>query len=291
MPKYDDVDGDYEYLDLSGTSMSYTDLLEVLCDLSGDTMLKQVDLSTLITLEDATEPYVMEEILYGLQGALETNTTLTALDFVGNHLGDFGPCSGSRHRLDYLKELTSSLLKSSITRLDLSSNNILGPHSRVLSSFSDLLRLYGATHCHALRCQKNSLHNQAFSLISAILGPFSVLTELDLSDNLIGLDPFGNQNSEMMRQVCVVLGQTHSLVKLSLARNSLTSEDVVYLSEAIQKLPGLNFFDISGNHLTETGVPALADALQGHANLRGRFTQFPPLSVSRLCHTRLLGMA
>jgi Ran GTPase-activating protein (RanGAP) involved in mRNA processing and transport len=270
MPKYEDIDGDYEYLDLSGTAMPYTDLLEVLSDLSGDTMLKQVDLSNLITLEDAAQPRVMEEIIFVLQNALETNFTLTALDFEGNHLGDSGPCNGSLHRLDYLKELTSSLIKSTITRLDLSQNNILGTQRRVLSSFSDLLRLYGAKQCQVLRCRQNSLHNQAFSLISYILGPFSVLTELDLSDNLIGLDPFGNQNSEMTRQVCLVLGQTHSLVKLSLARNSLSSEDIVYLSESIQKLPGLNYFDISGNLLTETGVPALAEAVQGHANLKGK---------------------
>jgi Ran GTPase-activating protein (RanGAP) involved in mRNA processing and transport len=270
MPKYEDVDGDFEYLDLSQTSMPYTQLLEVMSDLSSDTMLKQVDLSTLITEEDAQQPAIMEDIIFGLQSAFETNITLTALDFEGNHLGDSGPCSGSLHRLDYLKELTSALLHSSITRLDISRNKIIGSHSRVYSSFSDLLRLYGAQQCQVLRCRQNSLHNQAFSLISYILGPFSVLMELDLSDNLIGLDPFGNNNSEQTRQVCLVLGQTHSLVRLYLPRNHLTSEDIVYISEAVQKLPGLNLLDISGNQLTETGMSALADAVQGHANLKGK---------------------
>lgn len=270
MPKYEDVDGDYEYLDLSNTKMSYTELLEVMSDLSGDTMLKQVDLSTLITEQDAQQPAVMEEIIFCLQSALESNITLTALDFEGNHLGDSGPCSGSIHRLDYLKELTSALVQSTITRLDISRNNIIGSQSRVYSSFSDLLRLYGAHQCQVLRCRQNSLHNQAFSLTSYILGPFSVLVELDLSDNSIGLDPFGNNNSEMTRQVCLVLGQTHSLVRLYLARNYLMSEDIVYISEAIQKLPGLNILDISGNQLTETGMSALADAVQGHANLKGK---------------------
>lgn len=270
MPKYDDVDGDYEYLDLSNTKMSHTELLGVMSDLSGDTMLKQVDLSTLITEEITQQPAVMEEIIYGLQSSLETNITLTALDFEGNHLGDYGPCTGSIHRLDYLKELTSALLQSTITRLDISDNNIIGSQSRVYSSFSDLLRLYAAQQCQVLRCRRNSLHNQAFSLTSYLLGPFSILIELDLSDNLIGLDPFGNHNSEMTRQVCLVLGQTHSLVRLYLARNHLISEDIIYISEAVQKLPGLNLLDISGNQLTETGMRALADAVQGHANLKGK---------------------
>lgn len=270
MPKYDDVDGDFEYLDLSKTKMSYTQLLEVLGDLSSDSMLKQVDISTLITEDDASQPIIMEEIMYTLRGALESNITLTALDFEGNHLGDYGPCNGSIHRLDYLKELTTSLISSTITRIDISRNNIIGNHTRVYSSFSDLLRLYCKSQCHVLRCRQNSLHNQAFSLVTHILGPFSILMELDLSDNCIGLDPFGNSNSEMTRQVCIVLGQTNSLVKLYLARNHLSSEDIVYISEAIQKLPGLNLLDISGNQLTETGMTALADAVKGHANLKGK---------------------
>ena len=271
MPKYDDIDGDYEYLDLSTTELSISELLVVFSDLSNDTMLKQVDLSTKVKLEFVSQPAIMEDIIFGLKDSISTNVTLIALDFIGNHLGDFGPCTGSIHRLDYLKELTTSLAKSTIKRIDISNNNILGNHKHVYSSFSDFIRIYCVGRCEILRCQFNSLHNQAFSLISPILGPFSCLIELDLSDNKIGLDPWGNVNSENTRDVCLVLSQTHTLERLYLARNSLSSEDIGYISEAIQILPGLNFLDICGNNLTETGMPALALAIQSHTNLKGRY--------------------
>lgn len=270
MPRYDDIDGDYEYLDLSTTEMSSQELLEVLTDLSGDTMLKQVDLSNRIKLEDARQPSIMEDIIFTLKEAITANTTLIALDFEGNYLGDFGPCNGSIHRLDYLKELTTSLIESTITRVDISNNNIIGTQRRVYSSFADFLKKYCIGRCEVLRCRQNSIHNQAFSLIAPILGPFSCLVELDLSDNKIGLDPFGNANSENTREVCLVLSQTHTLAKLYLARNCLSSEDIGYISEAIQILPRLNLLDISGNNLTETGMPALALAVQSHSNLKGK---------------------
>lgn len=270
MPKYDDIDGDYEYLDLSTTNMTHQELLEVLSDLSNDTMLKQINLSKKIKLEDAIEPAIMEDIIFGLKEAISTNKVLIALDFEGNYLGDYGPCNGSRHRLNYLKELTNSLIESTIKRIDISNNNILGNQKRVYSSFADFLRKYCAGRCEVLRCCNNSLHNQAFSLISPILGPFSCLIELDLSDNKIGLDPFGVPNSENTREVCLVLSQTHTLERLYLARNHLSSEDICFISEAIQILPRLNLLDITNNDLNETGMPALSQALQSHTNLKGK---------------------
>jgi hypothetical protein len=233
MPKYDDVDPNFEYLDLSKQVMKYQDWIDVISDLSGDAMIKQIDLGYTIKLEDAEIPSTFEEIVGALCAALEFNKHLTALDFAGNHLGEFGPYPSSPHSWDYIKKLTTTLNKSTITRLDLSDNMICSPSGQVYSSLADLLHLFAIERCPHLRLQKNELHSQAFAVIGCLFGPFSTLIELDLNHNRIGLDPFGNPNVDAIARVSNVLSQTHSLRILMLGYNYLSNDALVYISDGI----------------------------------------------------------
>ena len=154
MPKYDDVDENFEYLDLSNQSMPYADWMDVIADLAGDAMIRQIDLSYTIKYEDAEVPSTFEQIIGSLCDSIETNKHLTALDFSGNHLNEFGPYPASPHSWDYVKTLTASLKKSTIRRLDLSDNMILSPSGRVYSSLADLLHVYVIDQCEHFRCIK-----------------------------------------------------------------------------------------------------------------------------------------
>lgn len=231
MPKYDDVDENFEYLDLCNEVMPYTNWMEMIADLAGDAMIRQIDLGYTIKYVDAKIPSRFEEIIGALCNSLEFNKHLTALDFSGNHLGEFGPYPFSPHSWDYVKTLTATLIKSTITRLDLSDNMICSPSGQVYSSLSDLLHIYVAQKCTHLRLRKNELHSQAFAIIGCLFGPSSFLIELDLNHNRIGLDPFGNSNVDVVARVSNVLSQTHSLRILMLGYNFLTNDALVYISD------------------------------------------------------------
>lgn len=187
MPCFDDIDSKYEYMNLSSRNMTFDDMNDFLSDMSGDGMILQLDLSDNITLEMADSPEDMEKFTKTMCLCLEHNKTLVALEFADNHLGSFGPFPLSRHAVDYLKDVFRSLSRSSVRRLDISGNCVLGPGNKILSSWALLLKSYCPQRCEVLRARHNALSSPALSLVASILGPDSILEELDLSDNLTGV--------------------------------------------------------------------------------------------------------
>lgn len=186
MPCFEDVDLKFEYMNLSNRDMSFEDMNDFLSDLSGDGMILQLDLSNNITLQDADNPVEMENFIKTLCLCLEHNKTLIALEFSNNHLGCFGPYPLSAHGVDYFKDFIRALPKSAVTRLDISGNYILGPSSKMLSSWALLLRHYCKGRCRVLRARHSSLSGPAISLLASILGPEAVIEEIDLRDNMAG---------------------------------------------------------------------------------------------------------
>lgn len=124
---------------------------------------------------------------------------------------------------------------------------------------------------HTLKLRDNHLHGSAIGIVTAVLGPYSVLEELDLTNNCCGLDSFGNVNPEAILSFSKLMSQSHSLRRLILSRNFLHDLDLITIAEAIIKMPNLNLLDISYNNFTNIGVEALKDGIIGHCNLKGRY--------------------
>lgn len=280
MPRYDDVDATYQYLDMSSKNMGVDGLVEILADLSDDHMIKQIDISRNLCKEDASRPESMESVMKSLCHALETNKCLTALDFVGNHLGDYSPQGTNLHGMHYMDCFAQSLAKSAVVRLDISENLLLGDTSRKYSGLSSFVRKYMSSHGKIVKLRFNALHSQACSIIAGALHPYSRLVELDLSDNALGVDPFGDRCNEGLRDLAKCAGVCQSLKVLRLSRNFLHDEEIICLAGAIQRLHNFNLLDISGNYCTSFGVEALADAILFHSNLKGK-EGFKYLDVSR----------
>ena len=266
MPTYDDLDEKYEYLDLSGKHMMIQEIKDVLEDLVEDSMIKHINLSRNISREDASDPNLMGSLFESLTHALLGNSCLIALDWAGNHIGDFGPHPPNDHVIDYIVVLADALSQSTVRRVDLSDNCLTGLSYRKLSGLSRLVR-----HCipfkfEVLRLRNNGINSLAVGLLSKALGMESVLQEVDLSYNMIGKDALGRQNSEGIVAICVNLAQTHSLKKLYLAGNYLQDEEIVELCGALCRMPNLALLDLSNNQLRGVGMEALREVLQGHGS-------------------------
>lgn len=153
---------------------------------AGDGMILQLDLSDNISLQDADHPEEMEKLTKTMCLCLEHNRTLLALEFANNHLGYYGPYPLSLHAVDYFKDVIKALPKSSVRRLDISGNYILGPGNKILSTWALLLRKYCKQQCEVLRARHNGISSPALSLVTSILGPAAIIEEIDLNDNMAG---------------------------------------------------------------------------------------------------------
>ncbi len=135
---------------------------------------------------------------------------------------------------DYMKELTDTLCKSKIIRLDVSGNYLCGKGGREYSGILYLVRKFCCRGgLKALKVRDNRLHSQGCAAVSEGLGVFSALEELDISDNFLGLDPTGRFNAEGVLLLSRQVSQTLGLRILRLARNSLRDEDITHLGEAV----------------------------------------------------------
>jgi hypothetical protein len=186
MPCFDDIDSKFEYMNLANRNMSFDDINDFLSDLSGDGMILQLDLSDNISLEAADSPEDMEKLTKNMCLCLEHNKNLLALEFANNNLGYYGPYPLSLHAVDYFKDIIKSLPKSTVRRLDISGNYILGPSNKILSTWALLLRLYCKQQCEVLRARHNGISSPALSLVASILGPTAIIEEIDLNDNMAG---------------------------------------------------------------------------------------------------------
>jgi hypothetical protein len=266
MPTYDDIDEKYEYLDLSCKNMSNDEIKDILEDLVEDTMIKHINLSYNVSLDVASDPDAMDDLIASLTHALRENDCLLALDWVGNHLGDNGPHPPNDHYTEYIIVLADAVAQSSVVRIDLSDNMLTGKKNRKFSGLARFIKMCIPHKHQVFRFRSNGINSLGIALFSGALGLESSLQELDLSDNLGGKDPYGRDNSEGIRSLCINLSQTHSLKKLKLARNCLHDEEIIELSLAISKMPNLSHLDLAGNEFRGVGMEALKDAAISHGS-------------------------
>jgi len=212
----------------------------------------------------------MVQLHKSVRGTLKTNKTLTALDLAFNHMFDNYEHPSNEHVHNYMKELTDSLMKSKIRHLDISGNYMCGAGGREYTGILYMMRKYCKEGgLKTLKVRGNRLHSQGVAAVSEGLGAFSILEELDLRDNFIGLDPTGRFNSEGMMFLSRQISMTKSLQVLKLARNALRDEDLTWLAGAVMYMPRIMELDLSGNQFTGIGMMALKDAIISHSALEG----------------------
>ncbi len=122
-------------------------------------------------------------------------------------------------------------------------------------------------HGEAFICRFSRLNSQCFQTISTCLGPFSNMTFLDLSDNIGGLDPRNQRNSEGIKAITLCLGHSLHMRVLKLARNFLRDEDVVCIAEVLHNMPQFQDLDLAGNYCRQGGAKALKLAIISHSVL------------------------
>jgi len=123
--KYPDLE-DTQHMDLSDQQLGCAGLMSIVTDLFQDQQLLQVDLSYNINLEEAFQPKRMARLSDHMCLMIQKNQFLTALDLVGNHMGNFGPHPFNEQMRDIVLDLAKALPKSNIRRLDISDNALTG---------------------------------------------------------------------------------------------------------------------------------------------------------------------
>jgi Ran GTPase-activating protein (RanGAP) involved in mRNA processing and transport len=242
---YEDVQ-DNEYLDVSKNNLGLKGVLDILKDISEDTLLKQVDLSRNMVAEEFFNPKNIENFYKKLKYYLAKNNTLTALDLSGNYLFYYHPHPTNEHVKNYEKELANALLATKVKRVDLSDNNIAGYTGRELDGMVYFLKTY-MVKGQALQVRNSHLSCQGFHALTHCLGVYSSLTYLDVSDNLGGLDAAGRHSSEGIVHFAKILSQTIHLRTLKIARNQLIDQDIDSIAEAVHDCVEFRDLDISGN--------------------------------------------
>lgn len=261
---YEELDSSIEYLDVSQRNLGLEGVLDILHDISEDRVIKQVNLSYNILLDDFMDPKRVEYFLGKFKKYVSRNTTLTALDLAGNHLFHFHPHPSNEHTRSYEKELTEALKVTRITHIDLSENNIAGFKGRELDGFLYFLKNF-MINKKALQLRRSNLNSQGFLTLVHCLGVKSSLTYLDVSDNLGGLDPLGRNSSEGIQVFARLLSQTPFLRVLKIARNFLRDDDADHISQALHFMPGFEDLDISGNLLHYFSCRGVQKAICSHA--------------------------
>ncbi len=233
---YESLNKVNEYLDLSCRNMGKMGVFRILEDIEGDRMIRQLNLSYNISLEEVGVPAEAEGILKKIEKHLRENRHLTALDFAGNHTFHYFPHPENEHTTNYVIALTKVLRKTKISHLDISDNFVTGKASRELKGLTYMMEKY-MIHGKAFKCRFNYLNSQGFRCISNCLGIRSTLTYLDVSDNFGGLDPFGNPSRDGADALAQVIPQSQQLRVLKLARNFLNDTSIVTIVESLHDLP------------------------------------------------------
>ena len=111
----------------------------------------------------------------------------------GNYLGAHSPQSNNNHTMKYIEVFTDAIMKSGIEKLDISDSMLLGDTNRKYSGLAYMCKHFIAKKGLLFKCNWNGIHSQACAIIAGNILPTSFLVELDLSDNMCGLDPIGNR--------------------------------------------------------------------------------------------------
>lgn len=256
----------HEYLDLSRHQLGSEGVLSVIEDLLEDRIIKHVNLSYNIQLEEWENPRHVENFLRKLKRLLVKNQSLTALDLAGNFLFYYHPHPSNEHVKHYEKELANLLRFTNITHIDISDNHIAGYMGRELDGLVHFARQYVCAR-KAFSCRSSLLSSQGIFSVTHGLGVYSTVTYLDLSDNLAGLDPSGQGNKEGIAALATALGQSMHLKIVKLARNHLQDEHIELLGAAIQRMPQFLDLDLAGNLSRKYGCRAMKLAVCSHGVL------------------------
>lgn len=262
---YEALDPEFEYLDLSSRSLGSQGLLEVLQDMSGDLIIKQVNLSYNIVPEELRHPKKMEEFIKQFKKIMaKHHKALTCIDLAGNHLFQNHPHPTNEHTKNYQVLLTAALKDTNVTHLDLSDNNITGNTGRELMGLTHMMKNY-MVKCKAFKCRLNRINSQGVWALSNCLGSFSSMTYLDLSYNMAGLDPLGRQSSEGIAALAMALKQSLHMRVLKIAENNLVDDDFVHLADALEAMPQFQDLDVACNQCRTNGARALKTAIISHS--------------------------
>jgi hypothetical protein len=262
---YEFIDPEFEYLDLSSRNYGFQGVLDVLQDMTGDRILKQVNLSYNIEAEEFRDPKNIVYFIKNFKRILSRHkSTLTAIDLAGNNLFRYHAHPTNEHTKNYQVELTTALLATKITHIDLSATNITGNSGRELMGLSHMMRTY-MMKGHAFKVKLNNLTSQGFAAVSECLGPFSSMTYLDVSCNSGGLDPLGRQNSEGVAALATSMKQSLHMRVFKAAENHLVDDDFVLLSDALAAMPQFQDLDLSSNQCRTNGARALKLAIISHS--------------------------
>ncbi|XP_067456456.1 NLR family CARD domain-containing protein 3-like isoform X7 [Thunnus thynnus] len=155
---------------------------------------------------------------------------------------------------DCCKELSSTLSSNSneLNHLNLSDNNLQDSGIELLCT--------GLTsrHCRLklLRLNRCSLTKRCCENLASVLSTSSPLRELDLSDNDI--------EDTGVQQLCTGLGNVGcKLETIRLSFCSITERGCGFLASAVKSNPShLGELDLSYNHLGESGVKLISEALE-----------------------------
>lgn len=261
---YEEVNPEFEYLDLSYRGLGPNGILEVLQDITGDQILKQVNFSYNIIAEQFREPKQVEEFIKVFKRIMSKHRTLTAIDLAGNHLFRNHPHPTNEHTKNYQVVLCAALKATKITHIDLSDTNITGHSGRELMGLTHLMKNF-MIHGKAFKCRMNKINSQGVWAISNALGAFSSLTFLDLSCNVAGLDPSGRHNSEGIAALAMSLKQSLHMRVLKIADNHLEDDDFVFIADALSFMPQFQDLDVSSNQCRTNGARALKLAIISHS--------------------------
>lgn len=261
---YEGLDKNCEYLDLSCRNLGTQGLFRIFSDMETDRVIKQLNLSYNISVDEVINPAVCEKFFKTMERYMRENRTLTCLDFAGNHTFDNFPHPDNEHTVNYVMALTKVLKKTKITHLDISDNWVTGRASRELKGLTYMMQNY-MVKGKAFKCRLNYLNSQGWRAVTSCLGITSSLTYLDISDNFGGLDPFGNPTMDGADALAQTIPQTVGLRVLKVARNFLSDHNIVRIAESIAGLPEFMDLDIGGNYCRIFGGRELKKTIMGFA--------------------------
>ena len=152
MVLYDDCP-QHTHLDLNGSQLGVEEICEIIQDLSMDTLLRYFGCANNISLDEAFIPTKMALLFQTIQRCLYKNRHLLFLNLSSNHLFSNRPSPGNEHMADYLIKLTDILCDSTITKIDLSGNCVIGKTGTQHTGLGHLVKRFLARQGKAFICR------------------------------------------------------------------------------------------------------------------------------------------
>jgi Ran GTPase-activating protein (RanGAP) involved in mRNA processing and transport len=208
-------------------------------------------LSSLMELHNISSLYLSWQDLLpdaattAVAGVLETNTTLTTLNYFGNKLTPEG-VNALAHALE---------ANTTLTKLELYANG-MGPEGG--GSIGDALKVN--TTLTSLSLRENKLGLNAVKAIAEGLQANTTLTGLDLGWNRLG----GNSVQALGKG----LKENTGLTTLNLKATSLGPADGKVMGDMLKNNTTMTALDLSCNRLDKESATALADALKSNNALK-----------------------